>query len=57
MATFNDVLSQVKQSIREVSVEETKSRVLDDRNQSPVLVDVRERDEYEQGYIPSANWG
>lgn len=56
MATFNDVLSQVKQSIREVSVEETKSRVLDDRNQSPVLVDVRERDEYEQGYIPSANW-
>ena len=56
MATFNDVLSQVKQSIREVSVEETKARVVDDRKQAPLLVDIRERDEYEQGFIPSANW-
>jgi molybdopterin/thiamine biosynthesis adenylyltransferase/rhodanese-related sulfurtransferase len=56
MATFNDVLSQVKQSIREVSVEETKARVLGDRQQAPVLIDIRERDEYEQGFIPSANW-
>jgi molybdopterin/thiamine biosynthesis adenylyltransferase/rhodanese-related sulfurtransferase len=56
MATFNDVLSQVKQSIREVSVDETKARVLGDVEQAPVLIDVRERDEYEQGFIPSANW-
>jgi molybdopterin/thiamine biosynthesis adenylyltransferase/rhodanese-related sulfurtransferase len=56
MATFNDVLSQVKQGIREVSVEETKTRVLDNRKNSPVLVDIRERDEYEQGFIPSADW-
>jgi molybdopterin/thiamine biosynthesis adenylyltransferase/rhodanese-related sulfurtransferase len=56
MATFNDVLSQVKQGIREVSVEETKARVLDNRKNSPVLVDIRERDEYEQGFIPSADW-
>lgn len=68
MATFNDVLSQVKQGIREVSVEETKARVLDDRTQgpaagqlapgqlAPVLVDIRERDEYEQGFIPTADW-
>jgi molybdopterin/thiamine biosynthesis adenylyltransferase/rhodanese-related sulfurtransferase len=62
MATFNDVLSQVKQGIREVSVEETKARVLDQLSpsrrdaQGPVLVDIRERDEYEQGFIPSADW-
>ena len=56
MATFNEVLSQVKGTIREVSVEETKARVLDDRKASPVLIDVRERDEYEQGFIPRAEW-
>jgi molybdopterin/thiamine biosynthesis adenylyltransferase/rhodanese-related sulfurtransferase len=59
MATFNDVLSQVKQGIREVSAEETKARVLDNRKDGParpVLVDIRERDEYEQGFIPSADW-
>jgi molybdopterin/thiamine biosynthesis adenylyltransferase/rhodanese-related sulfurtransferase len=59
MATFNEVISQVKSGIREVSVEETKARVLDDRRNSsgaPVLIDVRERDEYEQGFIPTANW-
>lgn len=56
MATFNDVLSQVKQGIREVSVEETKARVINKRKDKPVLVDIRERDEYEQGFIPSADW-
>jgi len=55
MATFNELLSQVKSSIREVSVEETKSRVVDGRD-GPVLLDVRERDEYEQGFIPKAEW-
>ncbi len=56
MATFTEVLSRVKGAIREISVEETKARVLDDRAASPVLIDVRERDEYEQGFIPRAEW-
>jgi sulfur-carrier protein adenylyltransferase/sulfurtransferase len=58
MATFNEVLSQVKQGIHEVSTEDTKARVLDRKSSSgtPVLVDVRERDEYEQGFIPTAEW-
>lgn len=57
MATFNQVLSEVKADVHEVSVEETKARVLDTRAaDSPVLVDVRERDEYEQGFIPHAEW-
>lgn len=56
MATFTQLLSNVKETIREVSVEDTKARVLDDRGDAPVLVDVRERDEYEQGFIPHAEW-
>ena len=55
MATFNELLSQVKASIHEVSVEDTKARVLDSPD-APVLIDVRERDEYEQGFIPTAQW-
>jgi molybdopterin/thiamine biosynthesis adenylyltransferase/rhodanese-related sulfurtransferase len=55
MPTFNEVLSRVKAEIREVSVEETKARALP-RAGGPVLLDVRERDEYEQGFIPGAQW-
>ena len=55
MATFNEILSQVKQGIREVSVEDTRTRIAD-RSTAPVLIDIRERDEYEQGFIPSAEW-
>jgi molybdopterin/thiamine biosynthesis adenylyltransferase/rhodanese-related sulfurtransferase len=57
MPTFNELLSQVKGQIREVSVEETRSRVLDrSAGAAPVLIDVRERDEYEQGFVPRAEW-
>lgn len=56
MPTFNEVLSAVKSQIREVSVDETKAQVLDAAANAPVLLDVRERDEYEQGFIPTAEW-
>ena len=59
MASFSDVLSQVKRSIREVSVDETKAQVIQTSSaagERPVLVDIRERDEYEQGFIPRAEW-
>ena len=61
MPTFNEVLSGVKDTIHEVSVEETKARVIDGPKdgkgeEAPVLIDVRERDEYEQGFIPTAEW-
>ena len=58
MVSFSDVLQRVKQAIREVSVEETRARVHEaaDSAQAPVLIDVRERDEYEQGFIPRAEW-
>ncbi len=55
MASFSELLTQVKGTIREISIEETKARVADGAN-GPVLIDVRERDEYEQGFIPRAQW-
>ena len=57
MASFSDILSQVKRSIHEVSVDETKNQVLGQApGAAPVLIDIRERDEYEQGFIPRAEW-
>ena len=56
MPTFNELLSQIKDQIREVSVEETKVRCVDCSGDGPVLVDCRERDEYDQGFIPRATW-
>jgi molybdopterin/thiamine biosynthesis adenylyltransferase/rhodanese-related sulfurtransferase len=57
MASFNEILSQVKRSIREVSVDETRAQVHDaPGDPRPVLIDIRERDEYEQGFIPKAEW-
>ena len=49
MATFRDLLSQVKQSIREVDPEGAEAQ----RDQA-VFLDVREADEYAQGAIPGA---
>ncbi len=58
MTTFSDLITQVKSQIREVSAEDTKARVIDKAGDPnvPFLVDVRERDEYEQGFIPGAQW-
>jgi sulfur-carrier protein adenylyltransferase/sulfurtransferase len=50
--TFRDLLSSVKQEIREVSIEEVK-RLLDARA-SLKLIDVREADEHSAGRLPGA---
>jgi len=55
MASFSEILGKVKQSIREVSVDDTHAR-LQVAEKAPVVIDVRERDEYEQGFIPGSNW-
>jgi sulfur-carrier protein adenylyltransferase/sulfurtransferase len=56
MPSFQELLSQVKSHIREISAEDTKARVHGAGDGEPVLIDVRERDEYEQGYVPHAQW-
>jgi len=53
MAGFQELLSKVRSEIREISVEDTQARAVEG---GPVLIDVRERDEYEQGFIPRAQW-
>jgi len=47
---FQQYLKQVKSEIREVSVDEVNAK------RPPVLIDVREGDEYNDGYIPGATW-
>ena len=47
---FQSYLKQVKSEIRETSVDEVA------RQKPARLIDVREGDEYEEGYIPGATW-
>jgi sulfur-carrier protein adenylyltransferase/sulfurtransferase len=51
VTTARDHLAEVKKSIREVSVAEAAGLISEG---SPRVIDVRERDEFEQGYIPGA---
>jgi len=50
--TYTDLLSDVKKSVRTVSLEEVKRRL--DAKEPMVLVDVREKDEVRAGFIPGA---
>jgi sulfur-carrier protein adenylyltransferase/sulfurtransferase len=47
---FQQLLKDVKSQIREVSVDEIKAR------KPEHLIDVREGEEYNEGYIPGAQW-
>jgi molybdopterin/thiamine biosynthesis adenylyltransferase/rhodanese-related sulfurtransferase len=51
MPSFRDLLQQTKARIREVDTTEAEARI--GRSQ-PVVLDVREPDEYEQGALPGA---
>src|SRR5262245_61560465 len=52
MATYRELLEQVKGEIDEVTASEA-ARVLEGDG-APLLVDVRERDEWDEGHLPSA---
>jgi len=47
-----DHLAAVKQQIREISADQAAELLASDA--APAFIDVRERDEYEQGFIPGA---
>jgi rhodanese-related sulfurtransferase len=54
MPTFQNLLKGVKSEIREVDVQTLHARLATPA--PPVVLDVREQDEYVQGYIDGAIW-
>jgi molybdopterin/thiamine biosynthesis adenylyltransferase/rhodanese-related sulfurtransferase len=63
MSSFSSYLKDIKSQIRETDVEHVKKVVAgrsgkpgDGNGAGPILVDVREKDEYLEGYIPGARW-
>ncbi|UJR80767.1 molybdopterin-synthase adenylyltransferase MoeB [Sandaracinus amylolyticus] len=50
--TYADLLQDVKGSVQQVSLEEIKRRL--EAREGYVFVDVREKDEWRQGYVPGA---
>src|SRR3954453_437318 len=63
MASFAGYLKDVKGKIRETNVEAVKKVVSDRKGQGgdgnglgPVIIDVREKDEWMEGFIPGSHW-
>ncbi|HMR80486.1 MAG TPA: rhodanese-like domain-containing protein, partial [Polyangiaceae bacterium] len=50
--TYSDLFSEVKHAIQLLPLEELKTRL--DRKDPLTLVDVREKDQFRQGFIPGA---
>ena len=50
--TYQQMMTEARQQVPEVSPDEVKARLADGKK--PVLLDVREREEFRQGYIPDA---
>ena len=54
MATYRDLLQQVKTEIEEI--DQGRAADLLQGDDAPALIDVRERDEWEEGHLPGAVW-
>jgi len=52
MATYRELLAQVKDEIDEVSSSEVHERL--ESGERPLLLDVREQDEWQEGHLPGA---
>jgi sulfur-carrier protein adenylyltransferase/sulfurtransferase len=52
MATYRELLAQTKREIEEIDSQQTRERI--DSADPPLLVDVRERDEWVEGFLPGA---
>lgn len=50
--TYADLFSDVRQAVKTISLDDLKKRL--ESGKAPVLVDVREKDEFKAGYIPGA---
>jgi molybdopterin/thiamine biosynthesis adenylyltransferase/rhodanese-related sulfurtransferase len=56
MASYTEILSQTRKRIREITLEDLRLRIETPENgaEKPILVDVREKEEYRAGFIPGA---
>ncbi len=52
--TYSDLFADVRNTVRIISLEDLKARLEDRSKPAPLLVDVREKDEFRGGYIPGA---
>lgn len=52
--TYSDLFQDVRNTVRIISLEDLKARLDDKSKPAPVLVDVREKDEFRGGFIPGA---
>jgi sulfur-carrier protein adenylyltransferase/sulfurtransferase len=52
---YDQLFETVRKNVDEVDVAALKSNI-DDRERTPIIVDVRERDEWEQGHVPGARF-
>ena len=50
--TYQEIISEARKSVPEVSPEDAKTKLA--AGKPVALLDVREREEYRQGYIPGA---
>src|SRR5262249_58700113 len=50
--TYQQIMTEAKQQVPEVSPDDLKTRL--DQATKPVVLDVREREEVRQGYVPGA---
>ena len=50
--SFNDYLAETKKMVREITVDDLAEWIGSDRN--TVIIDVREKDEHEQGVVPGS---
>src|SRR5206468_3929430 len=50
--TYKQIMDEARQIVPEVSPEQVKSRL--DKGEHPVVLDVREKEEVRQGYVPGA---
>ena len=52
--TYSDLFADVRNSVKTISLEAVKERLEGPAEKRPTVVDVREKDEYRQGYLPGA---
>src|SRR5213079_29090 len=50
--TYKQIMDEARQLVPEVSPEQLKARL--DKGEHPVVLDVREKEEFRQGYVPGA---